>query len=331
MTADDEAGEAADEDGARRPSADSVVTATTPTPAKPSGPASGGRRALAGLGLLALVASAAVGGNVLGLRDRIFGSATPRPEAAAAGRESGGLATGTITATTAPLPRTALRSQPWWQGVGPLQGTGAMTTPAFDIAAGAIQWRVNWSCQSGHLLVGAPGERHPLVDAACPGTGSGYATRPGTKTLQVTADGPWQLQVQQQLDVPLVEPPLPAMTQPGAKAVATGSFYGVEQTGVGRMTVYRLADGRFALRLEDFFVSANVDLEIRLSALAAPRSTEQFTGAPSSGSVAALDVTAGSLNFALAEGVDPTRYRSVVIWCPITTNAYAAASLTASP
>ena len=206
-----------------------------------------------------------------------------------------------------------------------------MAPAAVDIDGGAIQWRVNWTCESGHLLVAALGERHPLVDAVCPGSGSGYATRTGPRSLQVTADGLWQLHVQQQLDVPLVEPPLPAMAAPGSKAVATGSFYGVDRTGVGRLTVYRLGDGTFALRLEDFFVSANIDLEVRLCVLQAPHSTDQFTGAPSSDSVAALDITVGSLNFAIPAGVDLSRYGSVVIWCPITTYAYAAASLTPSP
>ena len=323
MTADDEA---AEEEGNRRPPEEAVARGIEA--GNPVEPSSGGRRALAGVGLLGLVVIAAVGGNVFGMRNRIFGSATPRPEAAAVSRESAGLIPGTTTATTAPLQRTVLRSQPWWQNVGTLKGDGPMTPPAFDIDGGAIQWRANWTCQSGHLLVEAPGERHPLVDAACPGSGSGYATRTGSKSLQVTADGSWQLQVQQQIDVPLVEPPLPAMTEPGSKPVATGSFYGVDQTGVGRLTFYRLRDGSFALRLEDFFVSANVDLEVRLSVLQAPHTTEQYTAAPSSGPVAALDVTAGSLNFAVPAGVDPTQYKSVVIWCQLTTNAYAAASLT---
>jgi hypothetical protein len=60
--------------------------------------------------------------------------------------------------------------------------------------------------------------------------------------------------------------------------------------------------------------------------LRAPRSTRQYLSAPSK-NVAALDITAGSMNFVLPAGVDPTRYRSVVIWCPIITSAYAAATI----
>lgn len=134
------------------------------------------------------------------------------------------------------------------------------------------------------------------------------------------------MRVEQQIDVPLDEPPLPAMSARGARTVASGAFYRIDQTGKGRVTVYRLADGRYALRLSDFYVSPNVDLELRLSPRQAPKSTPEFMRAPSA-FVARLDVTAGSLNFVVPRGVDPTRYRSLVVWCPPTQNAYAAATL----
>jgi hypothetical protein len=78
--------------------------------------------------------------------------------------------------------------------------------------------------------------------------------------------------------------------------------------------------------LADFFVTANTDLEVQLSPLEAPRSTDQVK-ASNPVSVAALDITAGSLNFVLPPTVDPTRYKSVVIWCERLFSAYAAASL----
>jgi len=145
-------------------------------------------------------------------------------------------------------------------------------------------------------------------------------------SLAVRADGPWRLQVEQQVDVPLVEPPLPAMAAPGTSTVDSGSLYRIDQVGSGRLTVFRLADGSYALRLDDFFVTANSDLELRLSPLPAPQTTDEFTGSPSV-SVAPLDVTAGSLNFAVPKAVDPTQYRSLVIWCERIHSAYAAASL----
>lgn len=279
------------------------------------------RRLLSVLGIVALAASALFGGNAFGLRERFLGSETPEARPAAMSRQGEA-----STATTAAPRQTLLRSQPWWQGVRTLEGVGTMTTPALTIADDAVQWRVKWSCQSGRLVVQAPGRPRPLVDARCPGSDAGYATTTGPTTLEVKADGPWQLQVEQQLDVPLHEPPLPAMTAPGAVPLTRGAFYRIDQVGRGDVTIYRLADGGHALRLEEFYVSPNVDLEIHLSPVAAPQTTEEFTSAPSA-TVARLDVTAGSMNFAVPKEVDPRQYQSVVIWCPPLHSAYAAATL----
>jgi hypothetical protein len=207
-----------------------------------------------------------------------------------------------------------------------LEGVGSKTAPII-IADGAVQWRVKWTCQSGHLLVRVPARARPLVEAGCPGADTAHATKTGAIGLEVTADGSWQLQVEQLVDVPLNEPPLPAMGAPGARAVRTGSFYRMDQVGSGSVTIYRLADGTHALRLDNFFVTANSDLEIQFSSLEAPSSTEQFTKAPRSTSVSSLDVTTGSMNFFVPNGVDPGQYRSVVIWCERLNSAYAAATL----
>lgn len=298
--------DAAQEDAAQRPSA---------------APHSPGRRALTALGLLALAASAVFGGNFFGVRERFLGSETPEARPVAVGRDAL-----SSKATTAPPKQTVLRSYPWWQGVRKLEGVGTMTTPTFMIDGGAVQWRLKWACQSGRLIVQAPNRPRPLVDAACPGTDTAYATSTGTLSLGVKADGPWQLQIEQQVEVPLEEPPLPAMTAPGTTPLTIGAFYRIDQVGSGGVTIYRLADGTYTLRLENFYVAPNVDLEIRLSPLAAPQTTDQFTSAPSA-TVTRLDVTAGSMNFAVPKEVDPRQYRSVVIWCPPLRSAYAAATL----
>jgi hypothetical protein len=290
------------------------------------------------LALAALVASAAVGGNLFGLRDTVFGSDVRKPKPPAVSRLASGpsptaapapVATDLGSpATTARPAGTLIRSQPWWQAVTTLEGTGTTTAAPFTVDAGAVQWRVKWTCQGGHLLVRAPGRARPVVDGGCPGTGTGYVNQSGAKTLQVDTDGPWRLQVDQQVDVPLVEPPLPAMTAAGSRAVAGGSFYNIDQSGTGRVTLYRLADGSYALRLDDFYTTPNVELELRMSSLPAPHTTDQYSGAPSSDVVAALDVTAGNLNFALPRALDPGQYHSVVVWCPLIHSAYAAATLT---
>lgn len=291
-------------------------------------PAPRSQQVLSLLGLVAVVASALVGGNLLGSREALWGSETPEARPAAGSRVAQSPAAGNGPTPTTPAARqeTVLRSQPWWQGLTTLQGTGSMTAPAFSVVEDAVQWRVKWTCETGRLLVRVPNQARPVVDAACPGSDIGYGVRKGAVALEVTADGPWTMAVDQQVDVPLNEPPLPVMSAPGTQMVLTGSLYRIDQVGTGTVNIYRTADGSHVLRLDTFFVTANVDLELRLSPLEAPRTTEEYMGSPSVWA-APLDITAGSLNFTLPPDVDPTRYRSLVVWCPIIDSAYAAATL----
>lgn len=290
---------------------------TPPVPAKAPT-----RRFATWLGLLALVASAVLSSNMFSVRDRLFGSATPDAAPPAASRVVGGPPQDPTAAPAA----TSLRSSPWWQDVTTLDGTGTSASAPFTVASGALQWRVTWTCSSGRLAVRAPKQAKPVVDGACPSGAVGYGVGTGQTTVQVTADGPWHLVVAQQVDLPLVEPPSAAMTAAGASTVATGSLYNIDKTGTGKVTIYHQADGRYSVRLEDFFVSPNVDLELRLSPLEAPRSSQEFANAASE-SAATMDVTAGSVNYLLPSGVDPTKFRSLVVWCVPVKSAYAAATL----
>jgi hypothetical protein len=144
--------------------------------------------------------------------------------------------------------------------------------------------------------------------------------------MHVSAGSAWTLDVAQEVDVPLVEPPLRAMTAPGSRAVLTGSFYGIAQKSVGRLTIYRLATGRYALRLTNFYVSPNIDLQLRFDPLRAPHSTKQYL-ATRSVLADELPVTAGSLNFLVPPAENPLKYGSIVIWCPTIVSAYAAVTL----
>lgn len=279
------------------------------------------RRVAPAVGLLVLVASFVLGADLFGVRAAVFGSATAPPRQSAFSRVAGSAATST---------KTVLRSQPWWQQVGSYRGTGPSAADLFRIGDGAIQWRATWSCQTGRFVVRAPGEPRPVIDELCAGRGHKELTKRFSAGLQVQAEGAWTLRVEQQVDVPLVERPLAAMSAAGTRTAATGRFYRIDQVGRGRVTIYRLASGRYALRLRNFYVTANVDLEIRLSRLRRPRSTRRYRSAPST-FVAPLDVTTGSMNFLVPAGVDPSRYGSVVIWCPTITSAYAAATLDHRP
>ncbi len=282
------------------------------------------RRAVVWLAVAALLATAVVGANLGGLRDRLLGTATPPPAPPAAGRVVGQVP------LDGPAAPTALRSSPWWQEVAQEEGTGPASSGEFTIAEESIQWRVEASCEGSNVAVAVAGSGEPILSGPCDEVVMGYATDVGPARLDIEADGPWRLEVDQQIDAPLSEPPLAAMTAPEATVVASGEFYDIDNTATGTVDIYRLADGGSALRLEDFFVTPNVDLEIRLSTLEAPRTTEEFLSAPNE-LVAVMDATAGSLNYAVAPGVDLTQYRSLVIWCAPIDSAYAAASLGGGP
>lgn len=281
--------------------------------------------------LVVLVITAVVGSNLFSLRDRLFGSAVATPELPATSRIASGssLSTPVIGSAGASEP-TSLRSYPWWQSLATLDGAGDSTTSAFTIADSALQWRVNWSCDSGFLMVRDLKRNKSIVNGGCPQGSPGYGDQTGATTLQVIASGPWHLEIEQQIDAPLVEPPTAGMTTPGSSVAALGSFYGIDQTGIGEATLYHQADGTYSLRLANFFVTATTDLELRMSGLAAPHNSQDVASAPSI-LVSALDVTAGSLNYEVSGNIDVSKFQSVYIWCAATHSAYAGASLMAAP
>jgi hypothetical protein len=105
-------------------------------------------------------------------------------------------------------------------------------------------------------------------------------------------------------------------------------MYDVDRHGEGTAKIYELADGSRVLRLDDFFVTINSDLELQLSGLVEPHSTDEIAAAhPGIVTVAPLKVTVGNMNYTLPPGLDLAKYHSIVIWCEITRNAYAAASI----
>jgi hypothetical protein len=165
-----------------------------------------------------------------------------------------------------------------------------------------------------------------VVRSNCPGSGTGYGVDTGAVTLQVQATGRWQLRVDEEVNSPLNEPPLTAMSASGSAVLFSGSFYGIDKQAQGRFRLYQLANGGYALRFQDFYVTPNTDLEIRLSTAPRLRTTSDYLRS-SSAFVAALPITAGSMNFVVPVGVNPHVYQSVVIWCQRQVSAYAAAPL----
>ncbi len=232
--------------------------------------------------------------------------------------------------STAP-PTTARRSQPYWAAVVDLSGSGATTAKPFTIDPVALQWRMTFHCQTGTFSAtgvrGTEPLRRPLAaNAPCgpQAEGSAFSGELGTITVSVTATGPWDAKVEQQVDGPLVEPVTPALAS--AQVVAVGQFTKLDREGEGTVKVYRLPNGRQAVRLESFYTSINPDLGLMLSSLAAPKTSAELQAAPST-EIALLKATYGSMNYEVPPDVDATTYQSVAIWSERAKSAFTVAVL----
>ncbi len=216
------------------------------------------------------------------------------------------------------------RTAPRWENLTSAGGAGP-TTLDLAVAPGALQWRVLWTCDAGSLRLSATGAQSELLtDHLCPGRGEAFSIQTGPLQLAVEATGPWTATVQQQVDTPISEPPLQEMAS--SPVVAEGSFYEIDQRGKGTVRLYRLPNGRGALRFEDFWVSTNTDLFVWLSEAERPQTSAEAFTAPHV-EIAELKSTAGSQNYLVPADLPLERVRSVVIWCQPIQVAYIAAEL----
>jgi len=217
---------------------------------------------------------------------------------------------------------------PRWERVTSLRGSGDADRTV-RISPKAVQWRVRWRCTLGDFalrLTPRPREGNPFGTGSCPGKGKALAIDTGTLRLGVRTKGPWRATVQQQVTEPLAQPPLPVMKARQARVLATGRFYPVERRGRGKAALYRLADGRLALRFERFNTSANTDLFVWLSNARRPKTTNQALRSRHN-EFAPLKATGGDQNYLLPKGADAKSVRSIVIWCEPIQIAYTAATL----
>ncbi len=219
---------------------------------------------------------------------------------------------------------------PRWELVARLEGTGE-ETEILAISRRAIQWRVRWRCSSGQMTLSIA-HRARLAGARrqgrCPKRATTSSIQTGAVRVTVAATGRWSAVVEQQVDTDLHEPPLRAMRAPGARVLASGRFYAIQQSidGQGEALLYRLPDGRLALRLEGFRTAANTDLFVRLSKSRTPRTTKRSAGTPEV-RLARLKSTVGDQNYVLPRQLDRGAVGSVVIWNEPVQTAYTAATL----
>jgi hypothetical protein len=111
----------------------------------------------------------------------------------------------------------------------------------------------------------------------------------------------------------------------GPVVIATGEFEGTDDFHFGRgtATVLEVAPGRYHLRLEDFSVRNGPDLYVYLS----PDPDGYATDALEVGTLKATD---GSFGYDLPPDVDPSRFRSAIIWCKQFSHLFATATFDAT-
>lgn len=220
------------------------------------------------------------------------------------------------------------RAAPRWEPIAIMSGTRPRAR-AIEVSKRAIQWRARWRCKRGKLalsVVPRPRSAPERPGGGCPGRGTAEWIQSGRQRLNVNATGRWRVVVEQQVDTPLKEAPLRAMTSKEAKVLARGTFYPIERRGKGRVALYRLPSGRLALRLEGFSTSSNTDLFVWVSKAARPRTTTAAVRS-SHDQIAPLKSTLGSQNYVLPRSVKAGGVRSIVIWCEPVRIAYTAARL----
>jgi len=210
--------------------------------------------------------------------------------------------------------------------VATFSGTGAQQTEAFTILPEAIQWRVRWSCEGAQpfRLTTTPGPRRPgpIADEVCP-DGTAFAIHTGAIRLGVDTVGGWKAVVDQQIDMPLDEPPLAEMAT--ATVAGEGEFYDIDRAGRGLARLLVAPDGRRFLRLEGFETSANTDLFVWLTDAARPQDSATAFAAKRV-VLGNLRSTVGNQNYEIPADA-AIDIRSVVIWCDPVAIAYTAAAL----
>lgn len=221
------------------------------------------------------------------------------------------------------------KAAPRWRELETIHGTGE-AEQRLAIPGESIQWRVRWRCAGrGALRMTTDPPQPdggPVASGRCGASGIGEATRGGRVVLTVRTRGRWSAVVEQQVDSPIEEPPLQAMTAPGSRLLARGEFEDMERSGEGVVRLHRLDDGRLGLRFEDFRTTASSDLEVWVAPGRRPE-TSAAALERRHRSVAFLKATAGPQNYVLPSGIRPRDVGSVVLWCEPLNVAYASATL----
>ena len=121
---------------------------------------------------------------------------------------------------------------------------------------------------------------------------------------------------------PILPSASPSAAAPPAAptTLASGAFKGTDDFHFGRgtATIFEVAPGRYHLRLDDFSVRNGPDLYVYLS-------PDRGGYADDALELGKLKATDGSFGYDLPTGVDPTSFRSAIIWCKQFSHLFAVA------
>ena len=106
-----------------------------------------------------------------------------------------------------------------------------------------------------------------------------------------------------------------ASTEPAAPVrISSGRFHPVTHEGEGDAIVYRLEDGSYVLRLENFDVFNGPDLYVYAVAAGDANDAETVLDAGFV-NVGRLKGNRGNQTYALPAAFDPEKHRAISIWC----------------
>ena len=116
-------------------------------------------------------------------------------------------------------------------------------------------------------------------------------------------------------------PPTPTTAPFTASTIASGTFSGTDDFhfGHGTASIVEVEPGRYHLRLADFSVRNGPDLFVYLSPDAGGFADHALE-------LGKLKATDGSFGYDVPDGVDPTRFRSALIWCKQFSHLFAVAT-----
>ncbi|MEV5314031.1 DM13 domain-containing protein [Streptomyces sp. NPDC052610] len=166
-----------------------------------------------------------------------------------------------------------------------------------------------------------------------------WTRRRTTGALAATAIGvgfglywfqPWKLWQDETVQEALPGTSTAPAAQAAPTTVADGDLISHEHTTSGTVKLIRLADGSHVVRLENLDTSNGPDLRVWLTdaPVKEGRAGWHVFDNGTHVSLGTLKGNKGSQNYPVPEDIDPSRYRSVTIWCDRFDVSFGAAELT---